>query len=73
MTGLFTAVLFSLIAVYEWRFLRKRGRKPKTYVKVFAVLLVCFTYNFLLEWFRRLPSPNLLIEWIFGSLVRVFI
>ncbi|WP_409343074.1 hypothetical protein [Paenibacillus sp. MBLB4367] len=67
-----TVILFGIVALYEGLFLHKRNRKPKTYVKVFAVMFVCFSYHFMLEWFKKLPSPNLLVEWVIGPIVRLF-
>ncbi|MED4602808.1 hypothetical protein P9314_19425 [Paenibacillus validus] len=64
-------VIFLGIAYYEWHFLKARQRQKRTYWIVGGWLLVAYGYLFAVYTVEGLPSPNQLIEWMFGPIAHI--
>lgn len=65
-----TWVLISFILVFfiEWKYLKIKNRKKRTYWIVFMIMGVCFLYCLTTVVFEHFPSPNDLIRVLFHPL-----
>jgi hypothetical protein len=59
---------FLVIVVYEWGYLKKKGRKKRTYWIVFFIMGISFCYCMSTVIFKQMPSPNNLIQFLFKPL-----
>ncbi|NOU94561.1 hypothetical protein GC093_15230 [Paenibacillus sp. LMG 31456] len=60
-------IVFIVISLLEWDYLRHRQRKVRTYWMVGCCLLVAYVYVMLVYSVKSFPSPNHWIELVFGS------
>ncbi|MGG5254423.1 hypothetical protein ACQYAD_13090 [Neobacillus sp. SM06] len=62
-------ISFFIIAFFEWNELKRKNRKKRTYVIVFAIMGMSLLYClFSILLFRYIPSPNDLIQFLFQPL-----
>ncbi len=62
-------VSFSVIFLLEWNRLKRKKRKKRTFVIVFAIMGMSLLYCVLaVLLFRHIPSPNDLIQFLFQPL-----
>lgn len=59
---------FLIIFIYEWTYLKSKNRKKRTYWIVFCILGASFIYCISNELFEHMPSPNDVIQFLFGPI-----
>ncbi|PYI51926.1 hypothetical protein [Paenibacillus flagellatus] len=65
-------LMYGAITVFELAFLRRNGRKARTYRIVLGMMAVSFAYNAVSHFFPGRLSPNRALEAIFGPIQRWF-
>ncbi|AIQ52294.1 hypothetical protein [Paenibacillus sp. FSL R7-0331] len=55
-------VLFLLIFLFEYSYLRSNKRKLRTHLIVYGIMLLSLTYNLAAAWLPKQLNPNLIIE-----------
>ncbi|AZU60071.1 hypothetical protein CHR53_01575 [Neobacillus mesonae] len=59
---------FLFLFGYEWTYLKNKNRKKRTYWIVFCIMGASFFYCISTAYFKHVPSPIDLIQFLFGPI-----